>query len=65
MKKFAIPLVVSCSWLVMAFNILLGAIHTQQPGRITAAAIGTAIPLGMVLLIIYQLMKLRTKHLGA
>ena len=64
MKKFAIPLVVSCSWLVMAFNILLGAIHTQQPGRITAA-IGTAIPLGMVLLIVRQLMKLRTKHLGA
>jgi hypothetical protein len=65
MKKLALPLVINGAWALFAFINLLSAIKTQQPGRITAAAIGTAVPFIFVLLLVRQVVKLRTKHLGA
>jgi predicted branched-subunit amino acid permease len=62
MKKLALPLVINCAWVMFAFKILLGALQTQQPGRITAAAIGTAIPCVFIILLINQVIKLRAKQ---
>jgi len=62
MKKLALPLVIACTWGLIAFKTLLGALQTQQPGRITAATIGTAIACGFVILLVYQVIKLRAKQ---
>jgi xanthine/uracil permease len=62
MKKLALPLIIACTWAVVALKILLGAIQTHQPGKITAAAIGTAIACGFALLLVHRVMQLRTKQ---
>ena len=64
MKKLALPLVISCSWALVALIILLGAIKTQQTGRIVCASIEAAVAFGFVLLLVRQLIKLRAKYLG-
>lgn len=65
MTKLTLPLVINCAWVMFAFPTLLKAIQMHEPGRITAAAIGTAIPCVFIILLINQILKLRAKQRAA